>query len=130
MTKEIIAIDPQLAANLRAAKQVLAVAQVQVTIAESAIYSAAGDHIPEKGTVHLTGVKISAGFSEKWDQEKLKEIETTWPRKSNLAFPFKKEFKADGRAIAYLRENAKGAYDVLAEALTLTPRKPSFELED
>ena len=129
MSKEIRSIDPQLAVNLKEAKAILAEAQKAVEAAESAIYIAAGQ-LPEKGTVHCTGVKISLGFYESWSQEKLTEIEKTWPRKSNMPFPFKREWKADGKSVSYIRDNAKEAYDVLAEALTLKPKKPAFALED
>lgn len=127
--KDVRPIDPKLVENLRQAKTILHNAQQLVEDSESAIYLAAGK-LPEKGTVHCEGVKISVGFYRKWSQEKLKEIETTWVRKSNLPFPFKREFKEDAKAVSYIEENAKEAYDVLAEALTLTPRKPSFEITD
>lgn len=73
---------------------------------------------------------MSLGFYEKYDQDKLGEIEKEWPTKSNLPFPFKIELKADGKQISYLRENAKDAYALIAQALTLTPKKPSFVLVD
>lgn len=128
MSKEIHPLDVKLVEQLRIAKNTLAVAEQAVLDAESAIYLAAQSKLPEKGTTNFTGVKIVTGFYEKWNQEKLKEIETTWPRKSNLPFPFKREFKADGTAISYIRENSKEAYDALADALVLTPSKPSFKL--
>jgi hypothetical protein len=130
MYKEVHPINPQFAANLRLAKANLAVAKQGVEDAEAAIYTAGGDLIPEKGTVHFTGVKVATGFTEKWDDEELAKAETAWPSISNLPFPFRKVYKADGKAVTYLRENAKDAYDLIAKALTITPRKPSFELED
>lgn len=129
MAKEVHEIDPQLAVNLKTAKTNLEIAKRDVEAAEAAIYIAAQAFIPEKGTTHVTGVKIVTAMDEKWDQAKLAEIETTWPRKSNLAFPFKKEFKADGKAITYLRENAKEAYAELEPALVSKPKKPAFILE-
>lgn len=129
MAKEVHPIDPQLAANLRIAKANMAVAKQGVEDAEAAIYTAGGNLIPEKGTVHFTGVKVVTAFAEKWDDEGLAKAEAAWPSISNLPFPFKKVYKADGKAVTYLRENAKDAYDLIAKALTLTPRKPSFELE-
>jgi hypothetical protein len=128
MTKQVIEIDPSLAENLRKAKSVLATAQQEVEDAEAAIYLAVKSHIPEKGTLHVTGCKISTGFYSKWSDDKLTEIERTWVRKSNLPFPFKKVWKEDGKAVSYIRDNAADAYEVLTEALTLTPKKPSFEL--
>jgi hypothetical protein len=130
MSKEVKEIDPQLAANLKTAKANLAIAKQGVEDAEAAIYTAAESFLPEKGTTHVTGVKIVTAVDEKWDQDKLAEIEKTWPRKSNLPFPFKKEFKADTKQITYLRENAVDAYAELEPALTSKPKKPSFTIED
>lgn len=127
--KEVFQINPQLAENLRVAKVELDAAKKKVEAAEIAIYNAAEPHLPEKGTVHVTGVKIATGYTEKWDQAQLAEIETTWPRKSNSPFPFKKEFKADGKSITYMKENAPESYSVLEPALTITPKKPVFTLE-
>lgn len=129
MPKEIRPIDPQLAANLKHAKDTLADAKKLVEAAEGAIYLAAGA-LPEKGTVHVTGCKISVGFYEEWSDDQLAKIESEWANFSNNPFPFKKVYKADGRALTYLRENATDAYAVLADALTLKPKKPSFELVD
>lgn len=129
MAKEVLPMDQQLVENLRVAKVNLAVAQQAVQDAESAIYIAAQSNLPEKGTTNFDGVKIVTSFTEKWNDEELAVIETTWPTVSNLAFPFKKTYKADGKSITYIRENAKASYDVLARALTVTPKKPVFELK-
>lgn len=129
MAKEIIAIDPKLAINLAAARAVLDTAQKALEQAESAIYLAVGDRIPEKGTIHVTGCKIVLGFYEKWNQIKLSEIENTWIRLSNLPFPFKREWKADSGMLKIVRENSPDGIKAIEEALTLTPRKPSFVLE-
>lgn len=130
MSKEVHSIDPQLVENLRIAKANLAVAQQNVTDAESAIYLAGKEFLPEKGTVNFTGVKVRTSFYEKWDDLELAGIEQKWPEVSNLPFPFKKTYKADGKAISYIRENAKEAYALIEKALTTTPAKPSFELTD
>lgn len=127
--KEVIAIDPQLAINLKLAKDNLDIAKKAVEHAQGEIYIAAG-RLPEKGVTHVTGCTITTKFYDKWDTEKLNVIEHIWSTKSNLPFPFKREWKADGKAITYIRENAKEAYAVLADALTLTPAKPSFELTE
>lgn len=129
MSKEIRYINPQLSYNLKHAKETLAEAERLVEAAEGAIYIAAGE-LPEEGTVHCTGVKISLGFYQKWADEELQKAETVWPQVSNLPFPFKKTYKADSKAINYLRENAPSAYDAISPALTLTPKKPSFQLTD
>lgn len=129
MAKEIHLIDQQLVENLRVAKANLAIAQQAVIDAESAIYSAGESILPEKGTTHFEGVTVVTKVYEKWNDAELSVIEQTWPTVSNLPFPFKKTYKADGRSVTYIRENAKPAYDILAKALTVTPAKPSFELK-
>lgn len=130
MSSEKLPIDSQLVENLRVAKSKLAVAQQIVTDAESAIYLAVQDKLPEKGTTNFEGLKIVTKLSEKWSQEKLTEIERTWPRHSNLPFPFQKEWSPDGKAINYLRDNAKDAYERIEVALTTKPAKPAFNLTD
>jgi hypothetical protein len=125
--KDIRNIDPILVTNLKLAKEKLALAQRDVEAAESAIYIAAGD-LPEKGTVHYTGVKISLGYYRKWSKEKLDEIEKIWAQKSNLPFPFKREWKEDGKAVSAIEQAAPETFKLLEEALTLIPKKPSFEL--
>ena len=129
MPKIVYEIDSALSENLRIAKSELEAAKKKVEDAEGLIYLAAKPHLQDKGTTHVTGVKIVTGFYEKWNDDQLAELEQRWPTISNVAFPFKKTFKADGKSITYLRENAKATYDVLADALTLTPKKPSFDLE-
>lgn len=132
MTKEIIPIDAALAQKLREANAKVSAAKAELENVQAEIYTAveAVKPLPEKGTTHATGVKIVTGLTEKWNQEKLVEIERTWARKSNQPFPFKQELKADGKAISYIRDNVPESYAVLQEALTLTPKKPSFEAED
>lgn len=135
MAKEVFEIDSKLSENLKLAKAELKVAQLKVEAAEIAIYNAGiaalpEGKFPEKGTLHFTGVKVAVGVTEKWSDEELAKIEPKWPSVSNLPFPFKKTYKADGKSISYIRENAQAAYDVLAEALTVTPKKPSFDLEE
>lgn len=129
MAKTVLPIDPQLVENLRVAKGNLAIAQKAVQDAEGAIYVAGGANIPEKGTVHFQGVKVVTDFYQKWDDKQLAAAEVEWPKHSNLPFPFKRTYKADGKAITYIRENAKETYEVISPALTLTPKKPSFVLE-
>lgn len=130
MVKETLPIDPQLVETYRLAKEAADKASDAVTEAQYRIYEAVKAHLPEKGTTHFQGIKIATALSSKWSQEKLDEIETTWVRKSNLPFPFKKEWEADGKAVSYIQDNAPDAYKVLAEALTLKPKKPTFELTE
>jgi hypothetical protein len=102
-------------------------AQKSVEAAEGAIYLAAGE-LPEKGTIYCTGVKIVTGFYEKFDDAELANAEVKWPTISNLPFPFNKVYKADGKALSYLRDNVKEAYALIEKALTSTPKKPAFSL--
>lgn len=131
MAKEIIEINQILVDTLKLAKANLKKAQAEVTEAEYAVFLAGGNRIPEKGTIYMNGeIKVATGFTEIWDEELLQGIEQTWPTVSNLPFPFKKIFKADGKQITYLRDNVKPNYDIIAVALTLKPKKPSFTLAD
>lgn len=128
MTKTVLPLDQKLVENLSNARKQLAIAKEVVEQAESAIYLAVEKLLPEKGTTHFEGVKIVTKFYDKWDSSKLDEIEKEWSQKSNLPWPFKKEWKAEGKSITYLRENAPDNYNLISDALTLTPAKPSFTL--
>jgi uncharacterized protein with ATP-grasp and redox domains len=133
MSKQVTPIDPSLSLRWKEAKARLSEAQAALLKIESDIYEATQEALgkmPEKGTLHVTGMVIDLGFTEKWDDQKLHEIAQNWSKISNNPFPFKPVWKADGKSVSYLRDNAKEAYDKLAEALTLTPRKPSFKAEE
>lgn len=96
---------------------------------ESDIYQLVEDSLPDKGTTTLeTGMKIVTGFTESWDQEKIADVqESLWP--SDAPFPFKREWKPDGRAISSLRDYQPRLYQLIADCLTLKPRKPSFSVK-
>lgn len=128
MAKEVHQIDQRLVENLATAEKNMEIAKKALIEAQLAVYEAGKASLPERGTTHFEGVKIVTAQSEKWSDEQLAEIEPTWPSVSNLPFPFKKTYKADGKAITYIRENAKTAYDILSVALTVTDKKPTFEL--
>lgn len=128
MSKEVLPIDKQLVENLRLAKSNAEAANKALTEAQLAVFEATKDKLPEKGTTYFTGVKIVTGFYDKWDQDKLLKLQETWT--ANLKFPFKTEFKPDAVAMKYVKENAPSAYDALTAALTLTDKKPTFELVD
>lgn len=130
MAKEVLPIDPQLVEAYRLAKVAADKASEALTEAQYQIFEAVKNHLPEKGTTHFHGIKVATALSSKWSQEKLDEIEKTWVRKSNLPFPFKKEWKEDGKAVSYIKENTPEAYTALSDALTLTPKKPTFELTE
>ena len=114
--------------NWKRTKAVLTEAQDAHMKSEYALYEDAKSDIPEKGTFHYGDIKIVTGFTEKWDQDAISKIYQAWD--SDLKFPFKGEWKPDGKAISYIRENASGVYKKLSEALTLSPKKPAFSLSE
>lgn len=124
---EPLPIDPGLVASLKEAKEKEKIAKQQVLDAQSAIYMAVASQLPEKGTTKFQGIKITTGLYEKWDQDQLNLIFHNW--KHNITFPFKLEYKADGRALSALKKIASFAYADLVPALTTTPKKPTFKLE-
>jgi hypothetical protein len=96
---------------------------------ESDIYSLVCGTLPDKGTTTLaTGMKIVTGYSESWDQAALNSAYEIWP--SNVPFPFKGEWKADGKAINYVRKHLPEDYALIRSALTLTPKKPAFSVKE
>jgi hypothetical protein len=96
---------------------------------ESDIYELVRDQLPGKGTFTAeTGMKIATGYAEKWDQESLNKAYQRWP--SSVPFPFKGEWKPDGKAVAYVRDNLPEEYSLLRDALTLTPKKPTFSVKE
>lgn len=127
---EKLPIDQNLIVALRAAKDNLDIAKKLVEKAEGDIYIAVEKALPEKGTTHFEGVKIVTKMYDSWSDEELAIVEVQWSTYSNLPFPFKKVYKADKRAISYIKENTPKSYAFIEKALTLTPAKPSFELVD
>jgi hypothetical protein len=109
-------------------KAALEAAQEAHLQSEIAIYEAVKDTLPDKGTTTLdTGLKIVTGYTESWDQEKLNEVYNAWD--FPMAFPFKGEWKPDGKAVSYLREHAPQLYGKISYALTMKPKKPSFSMK-
>ncbi|MFO0906800.1 MAG: hypothetical protein U0835_00275 [Isosphaeraceae bacterium] len=96
---------------------------------ESEIYELTADCLPDKGTYTTeTGMKITTGFSEEWDQAALNAAYQNWPGLS--PFPFTGIWKPDGKAISYLRDNLPDAYKIIQPALTLKPKKPAFSVKE
>lgn len=96
---------------------------------ESQIYQQNQASIPDKGTYTTPeGMKIATGYSEDWDQEKVNAAYQQWPE--GVKFPFSGTWKADGKAVSYLRENAPSLYALIQPALTLKPKKPSFSVKE
>ncbi len=96
---------------------------------ESQIYEQVQKELPEKGTKSFdTGLKITTGFTESWDQEVLNRAYQAWP--ATHKFPFHGVWEADGKAVTYIRENQPELYALIREGLTLRPRKPSFSVKE
>lgn len=92
---------------------------------EAEILQITAGQLPEKGTTTLEGgMKIVTGFREEWNQDHINTAYQSWPE--GVAFPFKGEWKPDGKAIAYIRENIPALYDSIRGGLTLKSSKPSF----
>jgi hypothetical protein len=108
-------------------KAVLKAAQEAHLQSEIDLYNAVKGELPNKGTYYAGDITIVTGHTEKWDQEKLNEIHHEWD--GTLKFPFKGEWKADGKAISYIRDNVPGVYRTLSDALTLTEKKPAFSVK-
>ena len=110
------------------AKQAEADAAAHRISIESRIYELTHADLPDKGTHTLpTGMKITTGFTEDWDQATLNAVYLDWP--PSLKFPFAGTWKPDGKAITYLRDNAPEAYALIRPALTLKPKKPAFSVK-
>lgn len=128
MTKEVLPLDKQLVENLRIAEANAKAASKALTDAQLAVFNAVRDVLPPKGTAYFDGLKISTGFYERYDQDILQDIRKKWT--ANLKFPFKEELKAIASDMKYVRENAPSAYAEIEKSLTLTDKKPTFELLD
>lgn len=96
---------------------------------ESRIYELTAAQLPDKGTHTLpTGMKVTTGFTEDWDQEQVTAAYQQWP--ADVKFPFAGAWKPDGKAISYLRDNQPSLYAKLSPALTLKPKKPAFSVKE
>jgi hypothetical protein len=119
----------ELTEQWKAAKHAEAQATACRIAIESRIYELTQAELPEKGTHTLpTGMKVTTGWTEEWDQERVTAASQAWPQ--GLKFPFAGVWKPDGKAISYLRDNAPDAYALLRDAVTLKPKKPAFSLKD
>src|SRR4051794_9500661 len=95
---------------------------------ESKIYEHNQANIHDKGTYTTEeGMKITTGFSDEWSQDDVNRAYQQWPE--DVKFPFIGTWKPDGKAIAHFRDNQPSLYALLQPALTLKPKKPSFNLK-
>jgi len=84
------------------------------------------DELKDQGTTNLHGLKIVTGYNRKWSQEQLRQlVDQGIPPK---LFPFKVEYKEDRKLSNYIENNEPEVWEVIAKALTLTPKKPSVSI--
>ena len=110
-------------------KAALSEAQEAHLQSEINLYNAVKEELPNKGTYHVGDITITCAFSEKWDQERLFDLNANWHEVANVPFPFKSELKPDGKQVGYIRDNMPTVYGKLSNCLTLTPKKPAFKLK-
>lgn len=117
----------KLAAQLFAAKTKEANARAAREDIEALIYRELErtETIPERGTLNAGPVKVVFGVSEKWDQDKLRELQQSLPAEQ---FPFTSSFRCDRRALTKLATDDPQAYRKIHPALTTKPRKPTFQV--
>jgi hypothetical protein len=109
----------------KTAKSAVQSAQETLLAIEVRIWNLVKDRLPEKGTTNFeTGLKVTTGLSEKWCQESLSQAHQSWS--APVPFPFKGEWKPDGKAITYIKETFPEHYKLLQDALTVSEKKPSF----
>lgn len=97
---------------------------------ESQIYETHAKEIPEKGTYTTPeGMKITTGFTESWDDTELNTAYQQWPVET-VVFPFSTTWKPDSKAIKVLRDSIPNLYRIIEPALTLKPKKPSFNIKE
>lgn len=104
------------------AEQVANMLRLQI---EQKVLELCGSELKDKGTNNLkTGLKVVTGYTEKWDNDALRDIRNMWC--SNYSFPFREEFKPTRASLEFIEENDKAAFEEIQEALTVSPSKPSF----
>lgn len=120
----------QLRERLRETKAV----EAEATLARIAIEEAILTHprvaseLSDEGTVTVDGVvKVTTGYTRKWDQAQLAEIA---PGIDPAYWPFKAEFKEDRKAARVVEERFPDLWAQVRKALTLTPRKPTVAVVD
>jgi len=83
--------------------------------------------VEDEGTTTVGNLKIETGYTRKFDQAKLAAIAQDFPPE---LWPFKTEYSEVRRGTRYLENNQPELWDVIAGALTLTPRKPAITLKE
>ena len=101
---------------------------------EKAILEIVGKDLAEKGTNNFPcGLKITTGMTESWDADVVDRIKNQFDE--GLVelpfFPFKQEWKPDNKKLALINEDMPDVFEkVFSEALTIKPKKPSFEVKE
>lgn len=118
-----------LARRLSDAKRAEAEAREAREAVEIEIYNevAKTQAMPERGTVTAGAIRITTKVTENWDQEILSELRASIPAE---LFPFRAEWKCDGRARNKLAVDHPEVYRKLTRALTTKTAKPSFVVDE
>jgi len=103
-------------------------------LAERDILKIVGKDLNEKGANNFPlGLKITTGMSESWDMGLVDRVKNQFD--DGLVdipfFPFNQQWKPDNRKLALINESTPHVFvGVFGEALTIKPKKPSFEIKE
>ena len=101
---------------------------------ERATLAIVGKDLKEKGTnIFPNGLKIVTGMDEKWDMDCVSRVKVQFDDGllSLPFFPFKQEWKPDNKKLSLINETMPDVFTrVFSEALTIKPKKPSFEVKE
>lgn len=112
------------------AKRELEEAKELLLKVEYEIWENVGREVPEKGTTNFdSGLKIETGFTEKWAQDIISELHAKWDPERAPFWPFKAEWKKDGKRLELLRETYPVMYAEVMRALELQKKKPAFSVK-
>ena len=102
---------------------------------EKEILEIVGKDLKEKGSNPFPGgVKITTGMDEKWDSNLVNDIYQRWSDGEIATlpfFPFITDWKPESKKLSILKETMSEAafYKIFSDALTIKPKKPSFEIK-
>ncbi len=80
----------------------------------------------KEGANHISGLNIQCGLTRKWDQNKLSVIVT---KVKPEYWPFSIEFKEVRSDSKMLEKNFPDLWELISDALTLTPKKAAIKPE-
>lgn len=95
---------------------------------ENQIIDIVGSELPIKGTSNFGALKIVSGVTEKWDQDAITRASVRWPNK-RFPFPFRQEWKPNNDDLRTMGDNFPDLWERLEDAVTVEPRKPTFEVK-